>query len=432
MEIAIQLHLYENGTMKKGLLLLFTSLLVANCLTAQTAKELIYFDVAASQLSVDAKKVLMTIRQNIGTEKGLYLLINGYADSDGTPEFNLALSRARAEAVGRYLQSMGIPKWGMKIAALGEQEPISSNETNEGKTKNRRVEVIFERNLTNKPNIFSSWNKGSQYFEVFAQEEIVIKGREGTQVTFPKNSIVRKNGERMNGKVKIELKEFYKKSDMLLANLTTVSGKEILETAGMVYLKVTSLDEELTVKEDQEITLQMAPGGDKNRMQTFNGQVHSDLVDWVPYTSTVTVLTAGESVDDDRFKGDGSYSREKEAADALIITSSKLGWINCDRFYKYPNKTQLLVEIDTAYKPVLRLVFKDMNSILPAYYNQNGKMSFGGIPIGQKATLIAFGNLNGEHYFAIKDIIISTNHYEDLKLTKTNPDSIEVELKKLN
>jgi phosphate transport system substrate-binding protein len=70
---------------------------------------------------------------------GKYLLLFGFADSTGTQPQNLALSKERARAVGRELQTRGIVP--SVISGFGQDLPISSNDTPEGKEKNRRVEV---------------------------------------------------------------------------------------------------------------------------------------------------------------------------------------------------------------------------------------------------------------------------------------------------
>ena len=68
---------------------------------------------------------------------GLY----GHADSRGSDSYNQALSERRAEAVKRYLIEKGLD--GSKISAYGrgESEPVASNDTVEGRAKNRRVEL---------------------------------------------------------------------------------------------------------------------------------------------------------------------------------------------------------------------------------------------------------------------------------------------------
>jgi len=70
------------------------------------------------------------------------LQINGYTDNRGKPEANRLLSEKRAIAVMKYLENHGIDGSRLKAAGFGQEKPISDNNTEEGRQKNRRVELI--------------------------------------------------------------------------------------------------------------------------------------------------------------------------------------------------------------------------------------------------------------------------------------------------
>jgi outer membrane protein OmpA-like peptidoglycan-associated protein len=68
--------------------------------------------------------------------------IAGHTDGDGTNEKNLRLSKLRSKTVARYLTEFkGIPETSIFSEWFGEEKPIASNETEEGKQRNRRVEI---------------------------------------------------------------------------------------------------------------------------------------------------------------------------------------------------------------------------------------------------------------------------------------------------
>ncbi|MEI7803078.1 MAG: OmpA family protein [Bacteroidota bacterium] len=71
------------------------------------------------------------------------LKIAGHTDNVGTSEFNMQLSKARAESVREYLISRGLKASRFIIEYYGETKPIDTNDTEEGRQKNRRVEMIF-------------------------------------------------------------------------------------------------------------------------------------------------------------------------------------------------------------------------------------------------------------------------------------------------
>jgi len=69
--------------------------------------------------------------------------IEGYTDSTGTDEINNKLSRERAATVVEFLQSQGIAGARMTSEGYGSKFPVASNDTKEGKAKNRRVEIVL-------------------------------------------------------------------------------------------------------------------------------------------------------------------------------------------------------------------------------------------------------------------------------------------------
>jgi OOP family OmpA-OmpF porin len=68
--------------------------------------------------------------------------IAGYTDSEGDDKHNLELSRRRAEAVEEYLIEKGIPENRIVAKGYGKENPIASNDTEEGRAENRRVEFV--------------------------------------------------------------------------------------------------------------------------------------------------------------------------------------------------------------------------------------------------------------------------------------------------
>ena len=72
--------------------------------------------------------------------------IFGYTDSTGPEDYNLRLSKDRAESVRRYLIDKGLRSGRFSTTGLGIADPISSNETIEGRSENRRVEFAITAN----------------------------------------------------------------------------------------------------------------------------------------------------------------------------------------------------------------------------------------------------------------------------------------------
>ena len=72
--------------------------------------------------------------------------IHGHTDANGTAEGNMRLSEERAFAVKRWLEQKApnaFPEGRIRVVAHGQQEPVASNTTSEGRARNRRVVVVL-------------------------------------------------------------------------------------------------------------------------------------------------------------------------------------------------------------------------------------------------------------------------------------------------
>ena len=108
-------------------------------LSDDTAK----FPVNRHELSKEAKDALDAFAERLKTEnKNVYLEIQGHTDSTGPENYNLKLGEERAEAVRRYLNKAGVALNRMSTISYGAAEPVESNKTKDGRSKNRRVVVI--------------------------------------------------------------------------------------------------------------------------------------------------------------------------------------------------------------------------------------------------------------------------------------------------
>jgi outer membrane protein OmpA-like peptidoglycan-associated protein len=103
----------------------------------------IYFDTNKSEIKPESDKALAEIAKLMKKEAGLKLNIVGHTDNTGMMDANMKLSQARAEAVVQALVAKyGIAAGRLKGFGIGPLAPVSSNDTEEGKAKNRRVELV--------------------------------------------------------------------------------------------------------------------------------------------------------------------------------------------------------------------------------------------------------------------------------------------------
>jgi outer membrane protein OmpA-like peptidoglycan-associated protein len=74
------------------------------------------------------------------------ILLEGHTDSDGAPDYNLGLSERRAQSVNDFLAGLEVQSARFTVMGYGEEQPVSTNTTSEGKAQNRRVEVAIMAN----------------------------------------------------------------------------------------------------------------------------------------------------------------------------------------------------------------------------------------------------------------------------------------------
>lgn len=100
----------------------------------------LFFDLEKATLRPESFPELNRIVTLMNEKPAMQIEIAGHTDTTGDEEYNLSLSKKRADSVASYLAEKGIDKSRMTVAFFGETKPMVSNETREGRKKNRRVE----------------------------------------------------------------------------------------------------------------------------------------------------------------------------------------------------------------------------------------------------------------------------------------------------
>ncbi|ORT50348.1 hypothetical protein ST37_10765 [Vibrio sp. qd031] len=101
------------------------------------------FESGSAKLSDQGMESLMPLRELLAAHPMARAEIVGHTDSGGSEEFNQALSEARAQAVADFLVEGGVSREQLIVEGDGELFPIATNETEEGRAQNRRVEVTI-------------------------------------------------------------------------------------------------------------------------------------------------------------------------------------------------------------------------------------------------------------------------------------------------
>lgn len=103
----------------------------------------IEFETGSANIKPASYKMLDDIFESAVVAEGLKLGVYGHTDNSGTDEVNIPLSEQRANAVKAYLVKKGLKSERIETKGYGSTKPIAGNNTAEGKSRNRRVEIVL-------------------------------------------------------------------------------------------------------------------------------------------------------------------------------------------------------------------------------------------------------------------------------------------------
>jgi OmpA-OmpF porin, OOP family len=113
---------------------------------AQLVAANVMFDINSTRLTANSYPAIKELADSLKTNQNLDLTIEGHTDNLGHAAYNLQLSIHRAESVKKVLVSLGIADSRIQVKGFGDDRPVATNDTAEGRAKNRRVVFIFQLN----------------------------------------------------------------------------------------------------------------------------------------------------------------------------------------------------------------------------------------------------------------------------------------------
>lgn len=429
------------------------------------------------------------------------------------------------------------------------------------KTKNKIVEVIIPK-------------KTPQTFVINAIKDTTVVCKEGTKLIIKANSFVDFNNKMITNDVRLNITEYYKLSDMVLANLTTQANGEQLETGGMLNIQAYCGEELLKLKLNANIEILFPTKHKKTGMQLFTGEWKKENINWVleeqkeisdeevileesvevpfavveevpvfpgcenlknastkscttdainkfistnfnteiatslgltrrqrinsifkineegdvvsiksrashpdlereanrviaslpkmqpgkqrgkkvtvPYSVPITFQTQGiiiasiggviqdtvaiqESnvIFEERLASKDSANVSVTEVNRYILRSSKLGWINCDRFIRSRNKVKYKLKVKDYKGTLVNMVFKSMYSVLPSQ-KINGIYDFKDVPNNEDVILIAIKKDEGKLYLDVLETKTQENPSLEFNFKEVSIEELKTQLKKLD
>ncbi len=250
----------------------------------------------------------------------------------------------------------------------------------------------------------------------------------GNMFNFPSNAFETVNGITIQNKnISICIWEFMDKKSLVYAGLTTEANGKLLETGGSFYITAHFGTKKLKLKAGKTYAVEIPVEESYPDMFTYYGTKKEGLINW-HVDKNEPVMVHGEKdilnlqqLDEDEEATEPLYDEENEREQATLLyelSAGKLGWINCDRFYESKETSPLTVRVNTSKDVVVRLVFRTINSVLPAYSNSNHKDQYEatGLPTGEKVLLVAYAVKENNAIFGYKEIVIGENELENIFL----------------
>jgi len=120
-----------------------------------------FFATGSARLQPQAQAKIADLAEKV---KGMALeviIVVGHTDSTGNAAANQKLSVARAEAVKAYLVSKGVERNRVYTEGKGSSQPVADNRTAEGRSKNRRVEIVLMPNIEELPDLSTLEGSGT-------------------------------------------------------------------------------------------------------------------------------------------------------------------------------------------------------------------------------------------------------------------------------
>lgn len=233
----------------------------------------LYFGSDKADLTAESQKTLGELADSLAQFSSYALHIEGNTDAVGSDDYNKKLSSARVEAARFFLINRGVPSAAFnKKDALGESKPIADNATDDGKQRNRRVDIsVRYRRFPVQESIaklLSELENSDQVFVFQAGQDTLFVAEKGTVFQIPANSFDVPNGTLVNFRVR----ESLTMSDFVRDNLTTTSKGRVLESGGMLHLSADANGKTVNLRKDAALIVRLPTEKELPNMEYFTGE----------------------------------------------------------------------------------------------------------------------------------------------------------------
>ncbi|GAB1447623.1 hypothetical protein MASR2M44_06200 [Bacteroidota bacterium] len=319
------------------------------------------------------RRILDSLSMYLNTRNYYELSINGHTDHDASNAYNEALSGQRATMVKNYLIEKGIPAKRLHVNWQGETKPLVSNAHEQGKQKNRRVDVVVtEYQLKRISDLVEHTTPASiQVYTVDSRKAHVVTAQEGTRFKIPENAFCFEDGTPYTGKVELEVKEILSTLAAIQHNVSTVSDGKPLESGGMFSFEARAEGRRLALRPGKNVDVEMPSSYFKSGMTLFTPVKNTNGVTEWKNTGQEFAIRPSSAVQLPTYRLNSKYLRSLK----VIVDSSKEKHTEINWTYKFP-KAPIPPAIGVKPKPynppVRRALFSRLENIfLPEWVKEN-------------------------------------------------------------
>jgi hypothetical protein len=323
------------------------------------------------------------------------------------------------------------------------------------KTNMDWVEIMVVNEKLHYESIFSLNKIQTEVFTINLDNDVVIYGSKGTVLRIKAHSLIKQNKAIAHGLANLYLNEYITKADFVWNNLPTQSLGKPLESGGSVCVKIFQNNIALQLKDYETIDIKFM-GNNKN-MQSFIGKQVKNNIIWMPdknyvkpvlqsinynkevlslLNESANVSNNEQNNNSDTFIMEGNnmdylYDVEYDNGgiqEYYLISATKLGFINCDRFLDSQQLVNFTIPIDTIYRATTFIIFKEINSVMSGRIVDSKYVIFENIPANTEISVLSMSLINKQVYFGVQYDNSSNTTVKKMALHQSNLELLQNEL----
>jgi hypothetical protein len=241
-----------------------------------------------------------------------------------------------------------------------------------------------------------------------SQEKLITLPGYG-RVIVPPNAFLLPDGSEVSGMVQAKVLDLYSKEDLLRNRITTASANGIVESAGTVFIEVEQGGQQLRLKPDELIRIQMATARYNSQMRLFTGKAGEDgTLEWVEYSLSEAPVRSVELEDPE----------SGQLVPGFEFSSPELGYLKCGTYlseeqgtaevclnlpYNFDAKNTVAFIALRDYNGLTTIPFEEENALRPDCCRD-------GLPTGEPAKIIVIAEgEEGMYFLEEKTVTIMEN-----------------------